>query len=67
MISRCPLGPALVERSAQPRRRRQLADQNTESARGKVPAVEVTQIDVPGSEVGLYRIAVLIEQGEEAV
>lgn len=41
--------------------------QHAELPRGQPAAVEVDQVDpVEAGEVGLYLVAVLIEQGEEA-
>jgi hypothetical protein len=44
-----------------------VSDQHAEPPGREPPAVEVAQIELvePG-QVGLYRIAVLIEQGKEA-
>ena len=44
-----------------------MSDQHTEAAGGKLAAVEVAQVEsVEPSQVGLYCVAVLIEQSEEA-
>lgn len=45
----------------------QVVNQDTEAARGDLAAPEVQQVEsVEPGKVSLYRIAVLIEQGEEA-
>lgn len=44
-----------------------MSDQYREPAGGDQAAVEVAQVDaVVAGEVGLYLVAILIEQGEEA-
>lgn len=44
-----------------------MTDQDPELAGGQPAAPEVDQVDlVVAGEVGLYRVAVLLEQGEEA-
>jgi hypothetical protein len=62
-----PHGLAVVHRCHQRGVAGQVADQHGKSAGRKLPAVEVAQVEpVEPLQVGLYLVAVLVEQTEEA-
>jgi hypothetical protein len=63
VISRCPAGFAVVEYGDQCRTGGQSADQDAQTSGRQLPAVEIDQIyPVVALQVGLYLVAVLIEQ-----
>jgi hypothetical protein len=67
MIRGSPSWAAVVECCHVRRIGREITDQHAEFARRQCAAVEVQQIEpVKTMQVSLYRIAMLIKQGEEA-